>query len=340
MKKIPLWIIAALLLLSGCQPPKAMPVPSTPPAPTQPPPTQTPIQLATATKTSAPPTPTATPRVLAERVLIISVDGLRGDVIYPDTMPNTHALIERGAYAANAYTTFPSSTLPAHASMLTGMCPEKHLVDWNDYLPQKGYAASPSLFEIAHQTGLQTAMIVGKEKLRQITPPENTDIFKFINDRDSIVVQAAIPHLNDNFDLFFIHLPLVDMLGHEYGWLSPNYMIGTFRADEAIGMILAALDKANLREGTLILITSDHGGHSGQGASHGTALPEDMHIPWIASGAGIHPTIISRPISTVDTAASISYALGLPIPATWDGVPVYEAFGEPASARAERPCQP
>jgi hypothetical protein len=31
----------------------------------------------------------------------------------------------------------------------------------------------------------------------------------------------------------------------------------------------------------------------------------------------------------MDTAATAAYALGLDIPAEWDGVPVYEALGQP-----------
>ena len=29
----------------------------------------------------------------------------------------------------------------------------------------------------------------------------------------------------------------------------------------------------------------------------------------------------------MDTAATAAFALGLPVPPEWDGVPVYEAFG-------------
>jgi hypothetical protein len=40
----------------------------------------------------------------------------------------------------------------------------------------------------------------------------------------------------------------------------------------------------------------------------------------------------------MDTAATAAYALGLPIPPEWDGVPVYEAFGLPAE-RMSAPCE-
>ena len=39
-----------------------------------------------------------------------------------------------------------------------------------------------------------------------------------------------------------------------------------------------------------------------------------------------------------DTAATAAYALGLEIPAEWDGAPVYEAFGVPVE-RQSTACQ-
>ena len=342
MRSFFLWIVTAALLLSSCQVPSSLPTPLPTPISTQPPATTTAFQPVHATSTSAPPestvtpTATATPRILAERVLIISVDGLRADIVDQFQMPNTYALMQSGTYAISARTIYPSSTLPSHSSMLTGMCPDKTGVNWNDYIPENGFAAGPSIFEIAHEAGLRTVMVVGKEKLRQITMPENTDVFSYVNDRDSVVAERVVSLIPQGFDLMFVHLPLVDGLGHAYGWMSPNYLVGAYRADEAIGMILAELDEAGMRQGTLIIITADHGGHN---TTHGTNLPEDLQVPWILTEAGSTSARVTRKTSTVDTAATIAYALNLPIPKIWDGIPVYEAFGEPAPERVERPCE-
>jgi predicted AlkP superfamily pyrophosphatase or phosphodiesterase len=338
VKKAVLWGLAALLLLSGCQPFGTIPSPTATALPTAPPETATPFPLATATQTSIPPTatPTEIPRPVIERVLIITVDGLRPEPITFDLMPNVLSLMENGVYSLTARTIYPSATLPAHASMFTSMCPDKHGVDWNDYLPERGYANSPTLFEIAHEAGLRTVMVVSKEKLQQITPPESVDVFKFVNDRDSVIAEASSPIIADGFDLMLIHLSLVDILGHEYGWLSPDYFIGAHRADEAIGVILTALDEASIRQGTLIIVAADHGGHE---TSHGGSSAEEMTVPWILSEASLRSGEIQRPISVVDTAATAAYALNLPIPTIWDGIPAYEAFGDPVPTRVELPCQ-
>jgi arylsulfatase A-like enzyme len=74
----------------------------------------------------------------------------------------------------------------------------------------------------------------------------------------------------------------------------------------------------------LILITADHGG---SGKNHGQDIPEHREIPWIASGVGVKPHFtLSAKISTMDTAATILWALGLPVPASWQGKAVQEAF--------------
>jgi predicted AlkP superfamily pyrophosphatase or phosphodiesterase len=208
-------------------------------------------------------------------------------------------------------------------------------VDWNDYIPLNGYANGTDLFDLSHAAGLQTVMHVGKEKLQQITEPASLDIFTYVNDRDLVVTQRLLDDFPQDFGVMFVHFPLVDGMGHVYGWLSPEQLSVAFRADEALGKLLAELDVRGIRDETLIIITADHGGHD---TTHGSSLPEDMTIPWIASGAGIQPKALTTQVHTMDTAATTAFALDLPIPPEWDGVPVYEAFSLPV-IRQSAQCQ-
>ncbi len=289
-------------------------------------PTQAPLEYST---------PTSSPPVRAARVLLLSIDGFRPDAIELAPMPNLQALMQNGAYSLTAQTIFPSSTLPAHSSMLTGLCPSKHGVDWNNYLPKRGYANGTDIFDLAQAAGMQTIMVVGKEKLRQVTEPESTDFFTYINDRDKVIAQEVVELIPHGFDLLFVHFPLADGMGHEYGWLSPEQLSVLYRADEALLSLLQALETAGFRETTLIIITADHGGH---GTTHGSSLPEDMTIPWIAAGPGIQPGPLTTAVHTTDTAATIAWALNLPIPPEWDGLPVLEAFGMPDQPHPQARC--
>ena len=326
-KLFPLIIIFAVI---ACQ----IPALATPTAIPSPIPTSTNTDVPTQTATLAPTTtltetPTLTPTSAphATRVLILSIDGLRPDAIALAPMPNLLTLMQNSAYTLSAQTILPSVTLISHTSMLTGLCPSKHGVDWNDYLPENGFAIGTDLFDIAHANGLQTVMYVGKYKLRQITEPASTDIFESVDDSDPLVLtEGLLTDFPQDFGVLFIHFAAPDDVGHEYGWMSPEQLSVIARADEALGQILAELDARSLRDETLLIITADHGGHD---SSHGTDLPEDMTIPWIASGPGIQPKLLTTQVHTMDTAATAAMLLGLPMPLEWDGVPVYEAFGLP-----------
>ena len=333
-------LFLTLVLIMACQLPAATSPTSVPPSPsfTLTPVVEIPTQTATSTPTATPTeVPTLTPTLAphATRVLILSIDGLRPDAISLAPMPNILTLMQSSAFTMNAQTVYRSVTLTAHASMLTGLCPSKHGVDWNDYLPERGYAIGTDLFDVAHAAGLQTVMYVGKEKMIQITEPSSVDIYNYINDRDLVITERVIDEFPEDFGVLFIHFPLVDGMGHEYGWMSPEQLSVAFRADEALGMILTELTERNLRSETLIIITSDHGG---SGTGHGSDYPEDMTIPWIVSGPGVQPGRLDSPVHTMDTAATAAFVLDLPIPLEWDGVPVYEAFGLPIEKQSE-PCQ-
>jgi predicted AlkP superfamily pyrophosphatase or phosphodiesterase len=323
-----------LILLLGCQLsgsglPFAAPTPSQTRSLT---PTLTPTATATQTPTTTPtPTVTPTPAPLARRVLILSIDGLRPDAIPLAPMPNLLALMQNSAYSLSAQTVYPSVTLVSHASMLGGVCPSKHGVDWNDYLPERGYAIGTDLFDIARARGLETYLYVTKDKLQQVTEPSSLNRFVFVNDRDTVLTERLISEFPQDFGVLLIHFGLPDGMGHSYGWLSPQQFSVLFRADEALARILAELDARGLRSETLIIVTADHGGHA---STHGSTSPEDMTIPWIAAGPGIQPRLLTTPIHTMDTAATAAFALGLDIPAEWDGVPVYEAFGLPVEKQS------
>jgi len=156
-------LIVALLVLLACQIPTAVGLPFLAATPTSTLTlTQTPTLTATATFTPTPtgtPTASQTPTLTAtiapqtRRVVIVSIDGLRPDAILPAPMPNLISLMQSGAFSLGAQTVYPSVTLVAHASMLSGLCPSKHGVYWNEYQPELGFAEGTNLFDLAHAAG-------------------------------------------------------------------------------------------------------------------------------------------------------------------------------------------
>jgi len=184
-------------------------------------------------------------------------------------------------------------------------------------------------------------MVVGKEKMRQVTEPSSTDYFAFVDETDKIkdpltIEQLAMQQILQGFGLMFVHFPSGDLAGHEHGWMSRQQLRAYANDDESFGFILETLRNHGLFQKTLIIVTADHGGHD---TTHGTAMLEDTTIPWIISGFGIQPMQLTTQVHTADTAATAAFALGLPIPPEWDGMPVTEAFGLPVEEREWPVCQ-
>ena len=300
----------------------------------------TPTFSPTATR-SLPASPTPRPKV--ERIVIISLDGLRPDGLLRANIPRISALINGGASTFSAQTVLPSATLPAHASMLSGRCVSKHGIIWNDLIPSNGYIQGSTIFSVAKDAGLWTIMVVGKEKLVTIARPGTVDRFRYVDGSDEKIVQVALEEASGGFGVLFVHLYLPDLMGHSSGWMSAPYIKIIDRDDAAIGTLYDGLRTLDLVDGTMFILTADHGGHD---LTHGSAQSEDTTIPWIIYGPGVLPGLsLTVPVSVMDTAPTGVWALGLTLPADWDGRPVVEAFGledpsAPASAVASYRCVP
>jgi predicted AlkP superfamily pyrophosphatase or phosphodiesterase len=274
-----------------------------------------------------PDTPTPVPCCQIEHVVIISIDGLRPDAWEQANTPTLDALRTAGAYSPSAQAVLPSVTLVNHASMLGGMSPEKHGIDWNIDAPELGKINGPTLFTVARDAGLTTAMVVGKPKLEHLVLPGSVDSYVYAGFLDTqvaaqarAVIQAGLP------DILFIHLPDVDTAGHASGWMSPGQLLVIGNTDGLIGELVATLDAGQYLSKTLLIVTSDHGG---VGTFHGTDSPEEITIPWLAVGPGVPAgVILQSDIVMYDTAATALHALNIPIPEVWDGRPVLEIFGE------------
>lgn len=333
-------LLFAALFCASCSPAVPAPLavssfPTETPLPPEfslPTPTLTPFQPIPPTATL---TPTATVRPVATHVLIISIDGLRPDAIAKAPMPILDGMMQGGAYTLEAQTVIPPYTLPAHASMLTGLCPSQHGVTWDTYTPSKGIAQGVDIFDLAHELGLKTLMIVSKEKLRQVTESKNVDVFRLVVSSDDTVAKVAVAEIAKGFDLMFVHFDDVDIAGHGYDWDSPKYLEAARRADQALSKLIVALETAGLRDDTLVIVTADH---AGMGENHLENDPQITTVPWILSGMGIRPMVLKEPVSIVDTAATAAWILNIPLPLEWAGYPVTEAFGLPSEPRPAPRC--
>lgn len=295
-RRSPMWLaaIGALIVAAACggglAQPSALPTPVATPTPTPPPP----------------------------RVALISIDGLRPDVLTLEGAPNILALAERGSYTLAAQTTYPSTTLPGHTSMLTGVEPSVHGILFDEYR-ETFQLTTPTVLSLAHGAGKHTVMVVGKTKLKQLALAGTLDSFVLATRGDADVVNEAITLIPVGFDLLFVHLPQTDQTGHATGWLSAGYLEQVRQTDEAVGRLISLLPPE-----TTVIVTADHGGRL---RTHGTRDKLDMTIPWIIAGPRVvHRGPLTRLVRTVDTTPTVLNLLGLPVSSNCTGKLVSEAF--------------
>lgn len=259
-------------------------------------------------------------------VIVVSFDGLRPDAIPAGEAHHIQSLAEAGVSAKYAHTILPSLTLPSHSSMLSGVKPETHGIYWNGWEPAKGTIKVTTIFDEVKKAGMKTAMIVGKEKFKHLVHPGMVDQFFFHEGDPTIIAEATstvIREFRPNF--LFVHFAHADTVGHKKGWMSSAQLKMIRRTDQGLGRIFKELRDLNLLATTTVIVTADHGG-SGKG--HGDDSEVSTSIPWYAAGPGIVKSgagaTIDKPITTYDTAATAAALLRVPVPASWDGKPVFD----------------
>jgi predicted AlkP superfamily pyrophosphatase or phosphodiesterase len=274
------------------------------------------------------------PRV--KHVFIISFDQGNPDLIQRTEMPAFHSMATNGARTWEAYTIVPSTTLPSHTSMLTGVGIQKHQVTWNSYVPTNGFVKVPTIFSLAKKHHLKTAMFVGKEKFKHLEVPGTIDTLVWPqpdDDAKSVAKAFAAEFGKTKPNLTFIHFRDPDTVGHATGAYSPEKVQALKDCDAALTTIKDAVAAAGLLEQSIFILTADHGAHDTKNkegktvGTHGDARPEDVLIPWVAWGKGVKKDFtITAPVLQYDTAATALWLLKVPLPESFWGRPVVSAF--------------
>jgi len=236
--------------------------------------------------------------------------------------PNIDRIMAAGAYTLKARSVMPSVTLPCHTSMMRGVDVPRHGITTNIFTPLA--RPVPSLFDVAKDSGLLVGAFYNWGELRDLCNPSSLKISYMVNDSHDVdgdwnVALGVESYIEKRpLDLIFVYLGCTDSAGHDFGWMTDPYIHAISDADKCIGRVLSALDKTG-RE-VITFIGTDHGGHD---RHHGTEMAEDMTIPWMICGPGIPVGEIEKDVRIFDTAPTIAKLLGLPLPAEWDGRPIF-----------------
>ena len=282
------------------------------------------------------------------RVIHVSVDGLAAVYLReamtsaPAEFPTFWRLITNGASTFNARCDYDYSlTLPNHSSMFTGRpvlqpagMPETthhgHVInsdddgtlhDWN---PAVAYQAS--VFDVAHDHGLKTALLASKLKFGyyartwnaehgtpDVTGEDNgrnkIDFAQFTNgDTNPPIYTASEPLVNSvlngltnsGWNYVFLHFSETDATGHVYGFGSAFWSNAVRHVDLQLGRILSTIrNSPALANTTALIVSSDHGGQPN--GDHGFpevlstyTIPFFLWCPGIPKGADLYALLANR----------------------------------------------
>lgn len=283
------------------------------------------------------------------RVLIFSIDGLRPDCLLRADAPNIHKLMNVGSFSMWCRTTDVAITIPSHTSMLTGVTPEKHGINFNGDPPDDAQIKVPTLFDLAKEKGYTTGLASGKRKFSLFAMTGHLDHIWTPTDGvvdDASTATHAVQIIKDyKPDVMYVHFGATDATGHGIGWGTPEQIATIGLADKAVGRVLDAYREIGDLDNTFIILSADHGGTL---RSHGRGDIRSHFIPWIAVGPNVRSDFdLTRlgkeyDLSTFDTFATACYVLKIDVPSYSDGQPVMEMFlntdlMQPAASPATQP---
>lgn len=259
--------------------------------------------------------------VKADKVILISADGMRPDtvaVLGGNGAPNLDRLCREGAWTGNARTdSVYTITLPNHTCMISGLGvvgEQGH--GWisntdpklGENLHRNRRAYLPSVFAVAHDHGLSTALYASKSKFSlydlsydeklgaadetgEDNGKDKVDLY-VMNEDTAKLVDDLIATFNEGAaDFTMLHLRDCDSAGHKDGWnLTPGspYLAAVTRVDGLVGRVLDAIESTPaMKEKTWVILTADHGGLT-LTKGHGEAKESDNYtIPFFAWGPGV-----------------------------------------------------
>jgi choline-sulfatase len=294
-------------------------------------------------------------------VVLISIDTLRADHLplygyRAGATPNLDALGRQGIVFERLYSHCPQ-TLPAHASMLTGLLPPAHGVRDNIGFTLK--EGTSTLASRLHAAGWATGGAVSAYVLRRQTGiaqgfdffddaldiADTTESIALVQRDGAVAVSSLLQWIESQRDRpFFAFLHLYEPHSpytppERYRNLPLAYDGEIAYADELVGRFLDRLRERGLLDRAVVAVTSDHGeGLKDHGEEeHGIFLyDEAVHVPLVirlpgAQRAGLR---VAGPVAQADIAPTLLDLVGQPTTGT-DGASFRPALlGQTLEARS------
>jgi len=294
-------------------------------------------------------------------VVLITLDTTRADRLSPygfgdAHMPALDRLAREGVVFDQATTVAPL-TLPAHASLLTGLLPPHHRVRDNASAPLGNDHVT--LAEVLAARGYRTAAFVGSavldpdRGLRQgfqeyggisrDTSNPLAPVGRGLQRPAGAVMDDAVRWLATvDHAPFLLWTHLYDPhrpyeAPEPFASRHDPYVAEIVYADSQIGRVLDALDRRHLLDRVVVIVAADHGESLGdhRERDHGVFLYESvLRVPLILRAPGVHPARVATVVRLTDVMPTILDLLGLPVPPL-DGISLLATLnGQPADRDA------
>jgi tetratricopeptide (TPR) repeat protein len=247
-------------------------------------------------------------------ILLITLDTTRADAIGPEAAgvrtPAFDAIAARGRRFRQAYATAPE-TLPAHASMMTGLYPGGHGVHENarvlpasysvvaERLQKAGYrtTAFVSSFALARRFGLARGFDLYDDQ-----PGDGRSERSGSETADRALAELARESAQSRFmwvHFYDPHYPYAAPEPFRSRYPASPYLGEVAAMDAQIGRVVHAFEQQS--GPVAVLIAADHGEGLGEhGESlHGNLLYQStMHVPFVVLGPGVTAGVSDTPVST------------------------------------------
>ena len=253
---------------------------------------------------------------MENKVILISIDGMRPDGLRACGNPYVKELEGRAYYTYAARSVEPSVTFPCHFSMAHSVSPQRHGILTNIYVPE--VRPVRGIFEKIKDAGGICAMFYGWEPLRDICRPGALKFATYINaymqeSGDTALTDVCERTIDERRpDLVFLYMVETDEKGgHDSGWMSEEYLR---RISVAIDNVKRIVDRFG--DEYSVIVMADHGGHD---RTHGTSLPEDMTVPIFIMGDGFSGQTRLEGGSILDIAPTVADILGVEPSEFWEG---------------------
>ena len=287
-----------------------------------------------------------------DHVLLFVLEGVGNDVIQNGDMPVLQKLANEGAVTWNAQSLSPPLTVPAMASLLTGVPVSKHRVnhEWETYDFSRSFLRAPTMFDYLDLAGgVDTALFIMDERFYQLARPEiYVDMQTCGKAKPQCTPAILVEYIKDylkkvtseggfNFRIFTVpgllvaHLPEPADVATKRGWASRQYTTSLRTVDTAVADVLEIYQHYGVLDNTTVIVTGLNGGEARQASKVNRAVGANGQrqtvVPWIAWGANVKPGHeISDPVSIMDTGATVLEALGLNTYTEWDSRALADIF--------------